>query len=40
MNLAVAFHGVPEKLKEACRERLNGDTLEVVDRFMEKIGKR
>ena len=36
-GIAEAFYGVPEKLKEECRNRMDRDTLAVVDRFMEKI---
>ena len=36
---AEAFYGVPEELKEACRERLGKDILAVLDRFTEKTGR-
>ena len=32
-SIAEAFYGVPEKLKDACRERLEADLLQVLDRF-------
>jgi len=32
-SVAEAFYGVPEALERACRERLPGDMLEVLDRF-------
>ncbi len=32
-SIAEAFYGVPARLKEACRERLTADILEVLGRF-------
>ena len=32
-SMAEAFYGVPEELKEACRERLPKEMLKVLDRF-------
>ena len=32
-NMAEAFYGVPEELKQECRKRLTADILEVLDRF-------
>lgn len=32
-GMAEAFYGVPEELKQACRDRLPPDMLEVLDRF-------
>ena len=34
-SMAEAFYGVPEEMKEACRQHLPGDMLAVVDRFYE-----
>jgi len=38
-SIAEAFYGVPENLKEACRERLQEDLLIVLDRFEEQAAK-
>ena len=32
-SIAEAFYGVPEELKEECRERLPEDMRKVLDRF-------
>ena len=37
-SIAEAFYGVPEELKQACRERLPEDMLVVLDRFNDRIG--
>jgi ADP-ribosylglycohydrolase len=34
-SMGEAFYGVPEELRRACRERLPGDLLAVLDRFDE-----
>ena len=34
-SIAEAFYGVPEGLKVECRKRLEGDMLDVVDRFLD-----
>ena len=40
-SIAEAFYGVPDDLKEACRERLSEDLLAVLDQFAEWMeGKR
>ena len=38
-SMAEAFYGVPEALKEACRNRLPADMLEVLGRFEEAVRK-
>lgn len=38
-SIAEAFYGVPENLKEACRERLQENLLIVLDRFEEQVAK-
>ena len=37
-SIAEGFYGVPEELKQACRDRLTGDLLEVLLNFTEKAG--
>ena len=37
-SIAEAFYGVPEELKQSCRERLPEDMLGVLDHFSEKTG--
>ena len=39
-SIAEAFYGVPDRLKEACRERLEEDLLGVLDRFHEWMEER
>ena len=39
-SIAEAFYGVPEALKQACRERLPEDLLAVLDRFDEWLVER
>ena len=39
-SIAEAFYGVPDRLKEACRERLEEDLLAVLDRFHEWMEER
>ena len=36
-SMAEAFYGVTGEMKEACRDRLPADILEVLDRFEEQI---
>ena len=38
-SIAEAFYGVPEVLKSACRKRLPGEMLAVLERFAEKSGQ-
>ena len=37
-SMAEGFYGVPQELRQACRERLSADVLQVLDRFLEKTG--
>ena len=37
-SIAEAFYGVPEELKQSCRERLPEDMLDVLYRFDDRIG--
>ena len=37
-SIAEAFCGVPEELKQACRERLPEDMLDILDRFENRSG--
>ena len=39
-SIAEAFYGVPEPLKEACRERLPEDLLRVLSRFEERMQEK
>lgn len=32
-SIAEAFYGVPENLKEECKNRISGDILEVLNQF-------
>ncbi len=36
-SIAEAFYGVPEEMVKACRDRLTGDLLQVVDRFRQAL---
>ena len=36
-SIAEAYYGVPQKLKEECRKRLNEDMLTVIDQFWEIV---
>ena len=39
-GIAEAFYGVPDELKQACRERLPEDLLQVLERFEEWLARR
>lgn len=39
-SIAEAFYGVPEELKEACRNRLTPDVLEVLQRFESRLAEK
>ena len=39
-SMAEGFYGVPEDLKEACRQRLSHDLLAVLQRFEEACNLR
>lgn len=36
-SMAEAFFGVPQELRQACRQRLSADLLEVLDRFQSRF---